>query len=176
MFIETQRLILRRIGSQDAQDIFEYASDEQTTQFMLFNKHTTIDDTISFIKFMLNKYELNECLDFAFVLKETGKVIGTGGAANLKDIPHSVEIGYILNKKYWGQGLVVEAMQAVMKYLFGVLNVHRIYANHFINNTNSGKVMTKLGMSYEGTSIDSLFVRGKYITTNNYAVINPNHK
>lgn len=173
--LETDRLILRKVRHSDASDIFEYASDIENTKFMLWNTHTSIKDTYDFIDFILSKYEDMTTLDYVFELKETGKVIGTGGLFDLYEMPHNAEIGYIINKKYWGQGLVAEAMQAIIDHLFKSFNVHRIQAKHFEENPNSGKVMQKLGMIYEGKCVEKLFCRGKYWTTKNYYLLNPNN-
>jgi ribosomal-protein-alanine N-acetyltransferase len=139
-----------------------------------FDSHTSIYDAINFIGGEQAKYENKKCLDYAFVLKGTGKVIGSGGVFDFKDFPHNAEIGYILNKEYWGKGYAVEGMKAIFDYLFNVLHIHRIEAYHFAENTMSGRVMQKLGMTYEGTQIDALFLKGRYWTIKLYVIINPN--
>lgn len=172
--LETERLILRKIERADAADVFEYASDEETTKYMAWNTHNTICDTNMYIENMIKLYEENKMLDYVFVMKETGKVIGAGGAAefNLTDPPHCAGIGYILNKEYWGQGYAKEATQVIINYLFSEYKVRRIEASHFAENINSGKVMQKLGMKYEGESVEKFFIRGRYFTIKNYYLLN----
>lgn len=174
--LETDRLLLRKITEQDLNDIFEYASDNEATQYMPWDTHKSLADTKQFYNIVMDSYKELNSLEYVFVLKETGKVIGSGGSISLPLYPHCVEIGYIINKKYWGQGLVPEAMTVIINYLFNELNVHKIEAKHLGGNPNSGKVMQKLGMSYEGRRIDSNYVKGKYHDSVEYGIINPKHK
>lgn len=168
--LETKHLILRPVKAGDATDIFEYAGDEENTRFMIFNTHKSIDETVAFIDY-ITKLQ-NTVPHYALVLKENNKLIGCGGIMDVSNFPHCGAIGYILNKKYWGLGYTAEAMKAIIDYLFKNKLVHRIEACHFTENESSGRVMQKLGMIYEGTSKDKLFIRGKYITVKNYAIIN----
>lgn len=171
--IETERLILRPRVITDAADIFEFASDPEVTKYVNFDTNTSIEETVQFLETCIKRYEAKELYDYAFVLKETGKVIGGGGAFNIDRFPHRCEIGYVLNRKYWGQGFVPEAMKAVIDYLFRNRLVHRIESYHYIGNEKSGRVMQKIGMTYEGTQIDRFFVKGKYVSAKCYAIINP---
>jgi ribosomal-protein-alanine N-acetyltransferase len=172
--LETERLILRPYEASDASDVFEYASDPETTKYVKFETHTSVYDAINFIGGLRTKYENKKCLDYAFIFKETGKQIGGGGVSDFKDFPRKAEIGYILNKKYWGNGYAAEGMKAIVDHLFNVLRVHRIEAYHNIENPKSGRVMQKLGMTYEGTQIDARFIKGAYWTIKLYGIINPN--
>lgn len=173
--IETERLILRRVTRADEADIFAYASDPEATRFMLWETHKTREDTRAFIEYTLKEYETGRHWDYAFELKSEQRLIGTGGVFNKVDV-HCTEIGYIISREYWGRGLVPEAMGALTDYLFTRANVHRIEAKHFLENEKSGRVMQKLGMSYEGTLKDKLFARNAYQTVKLYAMINPAHK
>lgn len=62
-----------------------------------------------------------------------------------------VHIGYCLSRKWWHQGITTEAFAAVIQFLFEEVQVNRIEAHHDVLNPNSGKVMAKCGLQYEGT-------------------------
>jgi ribosomal-protein-alanine N-acetyltransferase len=62
-----------------------------------------------------------------------------------------VHIGYCIGKKYWNQGITSEALNRIIKFFFEEVGVNRIESRHDPNNPNSGKVMKKCGMKYEGT-------------------------
>lgn len=173
--LETKRLLLRAMRHTDAEDMFEYVSDKETTKYMSFETYTDIKAVHEFITYVTEKIRAGKCKDFVFELKESGKVIGAGGVFDFCNI-HCVNVGYIINKKYWGRGLAAEAVSGIIKYLFGELDVHRVEAYHFAANTNSGRVMQKLGMACEGIFKDKVFVRGKYFDAVYYALINPKHK
>ena len=171
--INTQRLILREIEEKDLYDVYEYASDESVARYMPWEAHKSIEDSRNFIDNEIEKYKKNNSLNYAIVLKETNKMIGTAGCFEYKEGDKFAQVGYVINKKYWGNGLVPEAMRAIIEYLFREKDVHRIYAKHYVGNEKSGRVMQKLGMKYEGTMEDSVFAKGEYITTKHYAIINP---
>jgi ribosomal-protein-alanine N-acetyltransferase len=60
-------------------------------------------------------------------------------------------LGYCIGKEWWHLGIMTEALGSVIKYLFEEVGMNRIEARHDTNNPNSGKVMLKCGMKYEGT-------------------------
>ena len=169
--IETERLILRPYKTEDAEDVFAYASDEENTRYMIWERHKTVQDAIDFIGFEMKNYEKGNCFDYAFVLKETGKRIG-GGGCMAADIPHCAEIGYIINKRYWGRGLVPEAMSAIIDFFTKELKIKRIEAKYFVGNEKSGRVMEKLGMQYEGTLRQKVFAQGRYWDVKQYSLVN----
>ena len=82
--------------------------------------------------------------------KETGKVIGNISVVKLNENTEAADIGYCMSKSYWGQGLMPEALTAVIKYLFDVVGLNRVAASHDVNNPKSGRVMDKTGMIQEG--------------------------
>ena len=162
---------MRPFREGDEDEVFLYASDKVNTEFMLWDTHKDIEDSKAFIKFELDSYEKGNCYDYAFVLGETGKIIGSGGSMTVNP-PHCAEIGYIIDKAYWGKGLVPEAMGALIDFYTDELNIRRIEAKHFLENEKSGRVMQKLGMQYEGTLRSKVFAQGRYWDLKQYALIN----
>lgn len=149
--IETDRLILRRFILNDAEDMYNnWASDNEVTRFLTWPTHTNIDVT----KFVLNdwipRYEDGGYFNWAMEYKETGQVIGNISVVRLNENTEAADIGYCMSKAYWGQGLMPEALKAVMDYLFDVVDLNRIAACHDLNNPKSGRVMEKAGMKQEG--------------------------
>lgn len=62
------------------------------------------------------------------------------------------EIGYVLSKDYWGQGLMPEAVQTVIRYLFDAEGLDFILAGHFDRNSRSRRVIEKCGFQYIKTT------------------------
>lgn len=154
--IETDRLILRRFVLEDAYDMYKnWASDPEVTRFLTWPTHTSVDVT----KFVLNdwiaNYEDGGFFNWAMEYKETGKVIGNISVVRLNENTNAADVGYCMSRAYWGQGLMPEALKAVMDYLFDVVEVNRIAACHDINNPKSGRVMEKAGMKQEGVLRDA---------------------
>ena len=83
--------------------------------------------------------------------KEAHEVIGSISVIWLNESVCSAEVGYCLSDSYWGKGIMPEALGAVIRFLFDRVGVNRIQATHDPKNPNSGRVMEKCGMQYEGT-------------------------
>ncbi len=62
-----------------------------------------------------------------------------------------LQIGYCIGRKWWHKGIMAEALLKVIEFLFDEVGANRIEAVHDPNNPNSGRVMLKCGMKYEGT-------------------------
>ncbi|MBQ3178700.1 MAG: GNAT family N-acetyltransferase, partial [Clostridia bacterium] len=81
------------------------------------------------------------------------------------------EIGYVLNPSYWGMGIAPEAVSAVLRFGFTELHLHRIEARYMTGNTASRRVMEKVGMTYEGTARESMFVKGDFVSVGTCAIL-----
>ncbi len=149
--METGRLLLRRFTVEDAEGFFQnVTSDQEVNRFLTWPFHETVEDTKTLLSEWVKRYENPERYCWAIVLKETEAVIGTIAAPTVKNRVEAVEVTYCIGSKWWGCGIVPEALQAVMKYLFEEVQVNRIEAGFDSNNPNSGRVMEKVGMQREG--------------------------
>lgn len=159
-YLETERLILRPVTLDDAEDMYVYASDEMTTTFV-FERHQSVADT----RANLAKYFLNQPLGkFGMVIKESQQLIGTIDLRVNSD--HcKAEMGYTLNKAYWGQGLTTEAGRKMLWLAFEQLGLNRVEAKHDERNPASGRVMAKLGMTKEAVLRNDTILKGEVTTT-----------
>ncbi|MGQ4242260.1 GNAT family N-acetyltransferase [Enterococcus casseliflavus] len=144
--LETPRLLLRPVSLADAADMFAYANDEEATRFV-FPKHASLEETKQqiasyFIAMPLGKFGIEE--------KVTGKLVGTIDLRIDSDTATG-ELGYIVNRAYWGQGIVPEAAMVLLHFGFETLELIRIFARHDARNPQSGRVMDKIGMKVEMT-------------------------
>ena len=80
-------------------------------------------------------------------------------------------IGYSLNRKFWGQGYATEAAEALVKFGFGQLNLHRIFATCDPFNVASARVLEKAGMQREGHFRQHKWVKGKWRDSLLYAIL-----
>ncbi|MBQ9901817.1 MAG: GNAT family N-acetyltransferase [Clostridia bacterium] len=150
--IETGRLILRKARPEDAQAMFgNWASDDRVTKFMTWQTYTKPEEAEWRIAYLLNEYANDNFYEWFIELKEIGQPIGSIGAVHVKDDVQLAHIGYCIGSKWWGQGIMPEALAAVIKFFFEQVGVNRVEACHDVDNPNSGKVMAKCGMTYEGT-------------------------
>ena len=149
--IETQRLILRRFKTADAGDMYNnWASDPEVTRYLTWQVHPNAEVTRNLITEWVSHYEDGGYFNWVMEYKETGKAIGNISVVRLNENTEAAEIGYCMSRAYWGQGLMPEALKAVMDYLFDVVGLNRIAACHDVNNPKSGRVMDKAGMKQEG--------------------------
>ena len=151
--IETPRLILRRAIREDAQPMFRnWSSDPKVTKYLTWPAHSNIAVSEMVIGSWLQEYEKDSYYQWMIVLKELGEPIGSISVVRQNDRVEEAEIGYCIGSRWWHRGIVSEALTAVMRYLFEEVGMNRVAARHDPNNPNSGRVMRKCGMIYEGTA------------------------
>lgn len=151
--IETDRLILRRYRIEDADAMYKnWASDSEVTKFLMWPPHPSVDVSRGIIEDWLKEYPDEKYYQWAIVLKANGdEPIGGIGVVHMNEDISMVHIGYCLGRAWWRRGIMSEALKAVMDFMFDTVEVNRIESRHDPRNPNSGKVMQKCGMKYEGT-------------------------
>ena len=148
--ITTPRLLLRPWAQEDVQDLYAYASVDGVGQMAGWLPHNDIEES----RTILGSF-IRDRKTFAIVLKATGKVIGSLGieAYDEEALPEFTdkqgrEIGYVLAKDYWGRGLMPEAVNAVIDYLFNEMTLDFIICCHFTDNAASWRVQQKCGFAH----------------------------
>ena len=148
--IATKRLILRRFKIEDAEDMYQnWASDPEVTRFLTWPVHSSVDVTRRLITEWISSYEDGGYFNWVIEYKKTGKAIGNISVVKLNEDTEAADMGYCMGRAYWGQGIMPEALKAVIDYLFDVVGLNRIAACHDVNNPKSGRVMDKAGMKQE---------------------------
>ncbi|MGI6140600.1 MAG: GNAT family N-acetyltransferase [Caldicoprobacterales bacterium] len=148
--IETDRLILRAWKETDVNDLYEYASIEGVGEMAGWKHHESIDVSHGILQSFISEKNV-----FAIVYKKNNKVIGSLGLHNSwankeADYAHLKlkEIGYVLSKAYWGNGLMPEAVNAVIKFCFERCGLEALTVSHFSFNNQSKRVIEKCGFSF----------------------------
>ena len=148
--LQTERLILRSLTLEDAQDVQRFAGDRDIALMVLRIPHPYEDGMAEeWIRACADAYKKDEAINFAITLRTDRNLIGTIGL-ELEQENERAELGYWIGKPYWNLGYATEAARAVVAYSFEVLKLNRIYAYHFTRNPASGRVLKKIGMHYEG--------------------------
>lgn len=137
---ETERLILRRYGTEDLQDLFEYLSDTEVVKYEPY-KPLTLDDARENLKWRIGTEEM-----IAVELKASHKMIGNVYLGK-RDF-EALEIGYVFNRRFWGQGYAAESCKALIQRAF-TDGCHRIYAECDPQNESSWKLLESLGFRRE---------------------------
>ncbi len=150
--IETERLILRKFQMQDVEVSFKnWTNDSKVTEFLRWQTHKDIGETKEIFTNWIESYKNLDFYQWAIHLKEINQPIGGIYAFDLNDRTKKVHIGYCIGSKWWNKGITSEALSAIISFFFEEIGVNRIESMHDPNNPNSGKVMKKCGMKYEGT-------------------------
>ena len=172
--IETPRLILRSWRVTDLDDFYEYAKVDGVGQMAGWLPHKNLEESLRILSMFIDEKKT-----FALELKENGKVIGSIGLETRDadvGIPENLqgrEIGYVLNKDYWGRGLMPEAVKAVIEYCFTELGFDWLTCGHFIRNSQSRRVVEKCGFRYVKDVVHTTRF-GTEEPTKLYVLYNPN--
>ncbi|MCX5774760.1 MAG: GNAT family N-acetyltransferase [Firmicutes bacterium] len=149
--LETERLILRRFKLTDAQSMFtNWCQDHEVTRYLTWTPHASLDVTKELLAKWVAEYDDPTTFRWCIIDRLTKEPIGSIDVVKLDEINSIAVLGWCLSRKFWGFSLMPEAVDAVMKFLFEDVNIHRIEAFHHIDNQQSGRVMQKSGMTLEG--------------------------
>ena len=173
--LTTPRLTLRPVSRRDADDLFEYAQDDQVSRHVLWTAYRSRSEAVDYIRTVRRQYRSGFPGVFAIEYRENRKMIGTIGFMWINREYRSAEVGYSLNRSYWNRGIMTEALDEVLRYGFEQLRLNRIEAIHELDNPASGAVMRKCGMRYEGTLREKLFNKGRFVDVDLYAILRRNH-
>ena len=148
--IETECLILRPYRESDGDAMFRnWASDPEVSRYLTWQAHENAQISRRFCAMQEQRSARPECYDWIIELKTLVEPIGSIGVVQLREDIDAAELGYCLGRAWWGQGLMCEALQAVIRYLICDVGFRRITAAHDIENVRSGRVMQKCGMRRE---------------------------
>lgn len=153
MELQTKRLILRAWQENDAQSLYEYAKNPNIGLRSGWQPHTSVEYSREIIKTVFSATEI-----YAVVLKETGEAIGSVGLMTEKREMQSTEmtanegeIGYWIGEPFWGQGLIPETVNELLRHAFEDLNLSAVWCGYFEGNTQSQRVQEKCGFIYHHT-------------------------
>lgn len=169
--LETQRLILRPVIYEDAQSIYDYVSDEETTQYVTFDTYTSMQNAYDSLDHVFLNRDPKLQLDaFAIIDRESNRMIGTVDSSSIK-ANKSVELGYIIHKDFWNKGLTTEAVKACCEWLIYERGIRRIEITHLPQNIASKKVILKCGFVFEGVRRAYTFHNGESVDLPFYSLI-----
>ena len=167
----TDRLILREWRETDSKDLQEYAKSDLVGPSAGWPPHKDEEESKKIIQMFIKNND-----SYAIVFKEENKVIGGIGLHNRKPDDslselNQREIGYVLNPKYWGKGIVPEAVNCLIKYGFNDMNLDLIWCGHYDFNNKSKRVVEKCNFKYRFKKDEKLsLLDNKEVTTLYYAI------
>lgn len=151
MILETKRLLLRSWCETDAVALYEYAKDPCVGPAAGWPPHTSVENSREIIRGVLSVPET-----YAVVLKSEKKLVGSAGilfpgkgSAPMSE--YEAELGYWLGVPFWGQGLMPEAVRALLRRCFGELGIKAVWCGYYDGNERSRRVQEKCGFLYHHT-------------------------
>lgn len=166
--LQTERLILRLYKPSDIPTIVRLigAREIAATTLRIPHPYTERDARTLLRRFAKERPPTH----FGIFLRETGEHCG-GAGLNIEPDHDRAELGYWIGLPYWGKGIASEAAQEVVRFGFETLELHRIYANCFVGNDASAKILLKLGMRHEGRLRQHFKKWDEYRDSDNYGLL-----
>lgn len=169
--LTTPRLLLRPFTLADAPEVQRLAGDFAIADTTGNIPHPYPDGAAeAWIGSQPAEFEQGKSATFAIVSRAENILIGAIGL-HFKPEHDSAEMGYWIGKPYWGQGYCTEAARALLAYGFNECGLNRIMARHSARNPASGRVMQKIGMTYEGCLRQSVKKWGNYEDLKIYGIL-----
>ena len=141
--LTTERLSLRQLLLEDREDIFALRSDAEINKFLGRAPSKTIDEAISFINTINENIEKGDTYYWAITLTASKTIVGTICLFDLSVESNSCEIGYELMTKFQGKGIMKEAVQVVIDFVFNTLQFNKILAYTHYENQASTNLLLK---------------------------------
>ncbi len=172
MLLQTERLVLREFVPEDWRAVYAYHNDPRYLEFYDW-EHRSEQDVKAFVQRFIDQQQESPRIKFqlAIVLPNSNKLIGNVGIRKPNVKAYSAELGYELDPREWNNGYATEAATAMLKFAFEQLRLHRVVARVIANNSNSVRLLEKLGMRQEGHLREDEFFKGRYWDTLVYGML-----
>lgn len=142
--LETERLILRPLTIDDADEVFQWTSDERVTKYLIYVTHKDLNVTKAWIESLSDNE--NEYV-WGFELKETGLLIGSGSIRFRPD-EDCWSFGYNIRYDCWNKGYTTEAAKRMIEFAKTEYGARSFRSIHAVDNPASGRVMEKCGLHF----------------------------
>lgn len=175
--LETPRLILRQITSEDTQAWLDVWQNDDVLKYLI-DFETTPDEAEvrSIIGWVDSIFEAKTGIRWAITLKDEDVMIGSCGFHLYDKTNCWAEIGYELHYEYWRQGIMSEAVKELMRFCFDVLGLHRVEANVTVGNSASAKLLESLGFMLEGAWRDKVYWKGSFHSLWQYGLLEKEYR
>ncbi len=171
--IETQRLILRQLRTDDAPALYKLRSDPETMKFVPRPIMEQEAEALTHIEMINEKISLNEGINWAISFRDNPEFIGIIGHFKLMTQDYRSEIGYMLAREHRCKGIMSEAIEAVLRYGFEQMGLHSVEAIIDPENVASATVLERSGFVREAHLKENQYYDGRFIDTVIYSLLNP---
>jgi len=168
--IRTTRLLIRELEATDADAVQRCAGDPEVVRYLPFGPNTP-EQTGAFIARVLVAQRVRPRRDYELAICQDREMIGCVRVSIRSPDHRQGDIGYLLRRDVWGRGLMTEVAEAIVRFGFDSLGLHRIWATCGTENLASARVLEKLGMRREGHLRHERLIREKWRDTFVYAIV-----
>lgn len=169
--LTTERLILREVVAEDADDVFAFRSDREVQKYNIEPMRSRTD-ALSLVRTMRSWYVTQYAIQWGITLKDENRVLGLCGIHEWSREQRRAMVGYDLARAYWGQGIAGEAMREVLRFSFEELELDRIEATTIVENVRSIRLLERLGFALAGVRPDHVYARdGRFHSSAVYGLL-----
>ena len=173
--LETVRLLLRPYSYHDAPGLFALFTDEQVIKAFGYRMEPTLNAARQIIDRWKQEFDDKTGIRWAIIEKSSGNMVGNIGMKDIRAYHQCGAIGYAVLPGHWRKGIATEAMDMVLEYVFGTMDLHRIEAVTFLYNEASQALLRKLGFDLEGLLKSYYKFDGSFHDSYLFARINERH-
>jgi len=172
MLLKTNRLLMRELEESDWKVVHAYCSDPEFRRYKAGESPTEEESRASLQEILARRDEQpRKEYHLAIILPAESRLIGSCMLLTKGSTPWEAELGYALDRRYWGHGYATEAAYAILRIGFRELGLHRIVAKCRPENAASVRVLEKIGMRLEGHLRENLWFNGRWWDTLVYALL-----
>ena len=147
---ETERMVMRTISLDDAPGLHRVFTDEITMAYWSDAPSTDLEETRRRVQADIDCEAKGQARFWSVRLRDTGETVGKCTLFHWDEQNRRAEIGYILRRDLWGQGMMSEACEGLLRHAFETLGLHRVEADADVDNAGSIALLEKLGFQREG--------------------------
>lgn len=175
--LKTERLTLRQLTLDDSAAVYAMRSDYEVTRLNIGAAYTNLGQARALIESILDNYQRHNELRWGITLKNgDNTVIGMCGYNYWARHDFRGSVGYDLARAYWGQGIMTEAVHAVIQFGFERMALNRIEADASVENEASIRILEKLGFQREGIEREQYFEGGEFHDLILFSLLRRDHK
>ena len=127
--LETERLIMRKFLTSDAQEMFNnWAADPEVAKYTLWRVNESVSETKEYLKDWCLRYDSKQYYHWAILYKENMQVIGSISISSINNYLRTCNVGYTFGKEYWNKGLATEALRHIIDFMINNVGMDRIFA------------------------------------------------
>ena len=169
--LKSERLLLRKITMEDAEDFFVLRSDVNAMKYIDRPKPGSIQDIYELVAKISAGIQKNESIGWAITLKDKPGMVGSMGFHLIEQENYRAEIGYMLHPSCWNKGYMSEAIKIAIEYGFNEMKLHSIEAKINPENTASARLLKKNQFTKEAYYRENYFFNGKFLDTEIYSLL-----